>query len=380
MNWSLPLSDPESIGLSKESLDRLDERMAGFVDSGHTAGIITLIARHGKIGHVKCHGMQDMEQHRHMQLDTLFRMYSNTKVVCAVAVLILYEQGLIQLEDPVSKYLPAFDSVFIEEDGKQRPPKRAVTLHDLMVHIGGLSYDLVHHARRERWSHDKFIEEFVKCPLICEPGEQWNYSASHDVLGIVIEKVTGFTLSEFLNTHIFEPLQMYDTTWFVDEKRKERFGPVYRPDENGNLKPDTELNADIFLQEPTFFSLGGGLVSTASDYITFAQMLLNGGTFGDKRILSRKSIDLMTSDHLPPGHPDIDINKERYGLCVEVLTDLGRTQRLGSVGEFGWGGAASTQVWIDPQEDMVALILMQLFGGTAPILRTFRTMSCQAIL
>ena len=352
--------------------------MQRYVDDGYSAGIISLVARRGQIAHAHVCGMQDREAERALTYESIFRMYSNTKLVCAVAILQLYEQGLFQLEDAVAKYIPAFERLYVERDGKREDLKRPVTIHDLLVHIGGLSYDLVHHARRERWTHDEFIERFVEKPLVQQPGEAWHYSASNDVLGILIEKVCDKPLADVLDQHIFQPLDMQETGWFVTEDKCERFGPVYRYGEAG-LKPDTELNAGIFTEKPSFYSLGGGLVSTTNDYLKFSQMLLNGGTFNGRRLLSRKSVALMASDHLPPGHPDIDINKMRYGLSVEVLADLGRTQRLGSVGEFGWGGAASTQVWIDLQEEMISLIMMQLFGGVEPILKTFRTMSVAAI-
>ena len=379
MDWSLEMTDPQSVGLSSEQLDKISRRMEGYVHAGYSAGIISLVARHGKIAHAHVCGMQDREANRSLSFDSIFRMYSNTKLVCAVAVLQLYERGLFQLEDAVSKYIPAFEKLRVEREGKREELKRPVSIHDLLVHIGGLSYDLVHHARRERWTHDEFIEHFVERPLVQQPGEAWHYSASNDVLGILIEKVCDKPLADVLDQHIFQPLDMQETAWFVPADKLDRFGPVYRYSENG-LNPDAELNAGIFDKAPSFFSLGGGLVSTTDDYLKFSQMLLNGGTFNGQRLLSSKSVALMAADHLPPGHPDIDINKMRYGLSVEVLADLGRTQRLGSVGEFGWGGAASTQVWIDPQEGMISLIMMQLFGGVEPIQKTFRTMSVAAIM
>ncbi len=380
MDWPLPIVDPSELDLSREHVHMLDQRMKRYVDSGHVAGLMCLIARRGKIAYAACHGYLDIKQDRLLQFDSLYRIYSNTKIVCAVAVLILYEQGLIQLNDPVSKYIPAFKDVFLEDkEGVRRNPQRPVSIHDLLVHVGGLSYDFVHQARREKWSHDKFIEKFVQTPLLSEPGRQWNYSASNDVLGILIEKVTGMSIPEYCSTHIFTPLGMHETMWYVSAAYQDRFGPVYRPKQTGILEEDAELNANLFVEQPTFYSLGGGLVSTASDYLRFSQMLLNGGYLGDMRILSRKTVALMSSDHLPPQHPDLDVNQERYGLSVEVLSDLGRTQRLGSVGEFGWGGAAGTQVWIDPQEDMISLIMMQIFGQQEPLQRSFRAMSCACI-
>ena len=379
MKWSLPVADTQSLEMSADVFERTDDRMQQYVEDGFVAGIVTVQARHGKIAHTSVHGMLNIDQSTALGYDSIFRMYSNSKLICAVAVMQLYERGYFQLREALSTYLPAFDRVRISVDNKLQAPQRPITIHDLLVHLGGLSYDLVHQAKKERWSHDEFIERFVECPLLSEPGQQWNYSASNDILGILVEKVSGKPLDVYLKEEIFEPLGMIDTDFYVPIEKHNRFGPAYAFTDSGLVESDN-LNADSYLEKPSFFSLGGGLVSTASDYLTFSQMLLNGWSFNGCQILSRKSVELIRSDHLPVGHPDIDINKMRYGLSVEVLTDLGRTQRLGSVGEFGWGGAACTQVWIDPLENKISLILMQLFGGKAPILNTFLTMSNAALL
>jgi len=364
-SWPVEHVEAASVGLSPDRLARISELVGRYVDDGRIAGAITLVARRGGIAHLECTGQADLEARRPMREDAIVRIYSMTKIVTTVAALMLLEEGRFLLKDPVWRFIPEFKALRVAvqgADGREElvRPRRDVTIGDLLSHLGGLSYEVIHEARSNGWTLAEFITEFCKRPLLCHPGERWNYSASSDVLGRLIEVISGRSFDAFLQERIFDPLGMADTDFWVPPEKAERLAGVYEPGDDGRLVPAEKGAASPFLKRPSLPSGGGGLVSTTSDYLRFALALLRGGELGGVRLLGRKTVELMTQDHLPPGHPPLDVNRRGFGLGVSVVRRLGETKQIGSVGEFGWGGAACTQVWIDPAEDCVTMIMMQL--------------------
>ncbi|HJP32031.1 MAG TPA: serine hydrolase domain-containing protein [Candidatus Latescibacteria bacterium] len=362
--WPLPTGEPEESGLCTRRLQRIHTVMEGFVSARTIAGGITAVARNGRLVHAACHGVMDAEQQIPMREDALFRIHSMTKPITTVAALMLYEECAFFLDDPLQQYLPAFADAQVattREDGTEElvEPWRPITIHDVMTHTAGFTYDLVPKAPGRGWDLAAFVAQFARVPLIHQPGREWAYSASHDVLGHLVEVISEQPLDVFLRERIFAPLGMTDTDFHVPPEKQDRLAVVYELDEEDHIVPAAPGGRD-YLHKPRFFSGGGGLVASTADYLRFCLMLLNGGALDGQQLLSRKTVELMRQDHLPPGHPGIEPFKFGYGLGVSVLRSLGEKQGIGSVGEFGWGGAASTDMWIDPVENMVSLVMMQL--------------------
>jgi len=374
------------VGLCSRRLGRVGELMRRYVGDGRIAGVITLAARRGRIAHLECLGSMDLERGRPMREDALFRIYSMTKIVTSVAVLMLLEEGHFLLAEPVRRFLPEFADLRVSvtgADGREERvrPRRDVTIHDLLAHLGGLSYDCIHEARDAGRTLQEFITEFCKRPLLHQPGTTWAYSASTDVLGRVIEVVSGRPFDDFLRERVFEPLGMVDTGFWVPPEKADRLASIYKPDADGRLVLCEDPAASPYLAKPALPSGGGGLVSTTSDYLRLALMLLGHGALGDVRLLGRKTVELMTQDHLPAGHPALEVNDRGFGLGVSVVRRLGETKQISSVGEFGWGGAACTQVWIDPAEEMVSMIMLQLRPAEKfPLMDLFKHTVYQAIV
>ncbi len=363
--WPLEKAEPESVGLCSIRLQRVSRLMQDYVDAGKIAGVITLVARRGRIAHLECCGLMDIEQGKPMQDDAIFRLYSMTKIITAAAVLMLMEEGRFLLTTPVSQFLPEFKDVRVGvtgADGREElvRPQREVNVHDLLTHMSGLSYDFMAEAKERGLDLAAFVSELCKRPLHHQPGQTWLYGVSTDVLGRLTEVIAGCDFDVFLQDRIFEPLGMTDTAFFVPPEKVERLAWLYKPDDDGKLVSAEDRETSLFLSKPALPSGGGGLVSTTSDYLRFAQMLVNGGELNGTRFLGPKTVELMHQDHLPPGHPPLDVNNRAFGLGVSVVRNLGETKQLASVGEFGWGGAACTQVWIDPVEQMVTMIMLQL--------------------
>ena len=382
---------PASVGISAERLTRLHAGMQGFIDRKEAGGIVTLIARDGKVVDVHASGFQDVESKTPMRTDTLFRIASMTKPVTSVAVMMLYEEGRLQLSDPVSKFIPAFKSSRVLEGAVPEPvaARRAITIRDLLSHRSGLTYGFINGGPvgggyRKNGVTDGLapttmtlaegIDKLAAEPLVSQPGAAWNYSLSTDVLGRVVEVVSGQPFQVFVRDRILKPLRMPDTDFTVPDAKWSRMATMYSPDGNGGLRPmkdpesfgNATMSPIATYKEPkTYFSGGGGLVSTARDYARFAQMLLNGGALDGARLLSPKSIELMTASHTAdlPGSPVMGPGAQ-FGLGVRVITDLAATQTLGSPGMYGWLGIYGTTFWVDPKERMVSILLVQRYPGS----------------
>ena len=390
----LDLAVPEDVGLSAAQLARIDEHLRRrYLEPEKIAGCLTLVARGGKPAYLSAQGLMDRERGRPMQADTIFRIYSMTKPITSVALTQLYEQGNFQLDDPVHKFIPEWRDLRVFQSGNHphfltRPVDRPMTIRDLFTHQSGLTYGFMERtnvdaAYREvgvggppvGGSLRQMIEQLSELPLEFSPGEAWNYSVATDVLAYLVEVFSGQPYDEYLRQHIFEPLGMVDTGFTVPASKVDRFAANYRRDRNKKLVLLDDPLTSHYTGDVTFFSGGGGLVSTAHDYYRFCQMMLNGGELEGARILGRKSVELMTMNHLPGNRDLTDLavgsfsettyEGVGFGLGVSVTLDLAVAQSIGSVGEYGWGGAASTAFWIDPLEDLIVIFMVQFWmSGT----------------
>ncbi len=384
---------PASVGISNERLQRLHVGMQGSVDRREAAGVVTLVAREGKVVDLHAVGFQDVEQKVPMRTDSIFRIASMTKPITSVAIMMLYEEGKLLLTDPVSKFIPAFKSARVLEgtDAAAAPvaARRAINVRDLLTHRSGITYGFlsggpVGAGYRKNGVTDGLtsttmtlqegIDKLAAEPLVSQPGAAFNYSLSTDVLGRVVEVASGQPLNVFLRERIFMPLRMVDTDFVVPESKWSRFATVYSPDGKGGIRPMTDPEAfgnthmsplAYYKTGKTYFSGGAGLVSTAGDYGRFANMLVNGGALDGVRLLGPKSIELMTTSHsadLPHPLPLVGAGKS-WGLGFQVVTDLGATQTMGSPGMYGWTGIYGTVFWVDPKEKLVSIMMVQRYPG-----------------
>jgi CubicO group peptidase (beta-lactamase class C family) len=384
---------PEDVGLSSERLARIDRHLERrFVDQKKIAGALTLVARRGRVAYLSPVGMADLERGRPMRADAIFRIYSMTKPIASVALMTLYEHGHFQLDDPVHKFIPAWRDLRVYEGGNHptfatRPVERPMTIRDLLTHTSGLTYGFMERTNVDRayrrlgigertGTLAETIEKLATLPLEFSPGTRWNYSVSTDVVGYLVEVISGRRLDVFLREEIFEPLGMTDTGFHVPPEKLERFATNYsrRPDKTLRIEDDPASSP--YAAAPSYLSGGGGLVSTAADYLRFCHMLLAGGALDGARILGRKTIELMTLNHLPGGRDIAELNLGGqfsqveyvgvgFGLGFSVTLDLARAQIVGSPGEYAWGGAASTAFWIDPAEELVVIFMTQFMpSGT----------------
>jgi CubicO group peptidase (beta-lactamase class C family) len=393
---------PEKVGLSSTRLSRIHAVMQEHVNQGQYAGIITMVARRGQIAHFECFGMMDVESARPMRPDTIFRIYSMSKPITSVAVMMLYEEGHFQLHTPVSEFIPKFKETKVfaggtESDIELADLEREITIHDLLTHTSGLIYgpdtgmpvDALYKQGLDKLGKETTLEKMVQVlatlPLIHQPGSAWRYSFSTDVLGRVVEVVSGTSFDAFLAQRIFDPLQMGDTGFYVPPEKLDRFATLYGPEEGKDqLKLLDDPATGEYSKPPAFLSGGGGLVSTAHDYMRFAQMLLNKGELDGVRLLGRKTIELMTVNHLPaellPYGPGPDpIYGHGFGLGWKVMMDTTQAKALGSEGMYGWGGAASTEFWVDPKEELIGLIMLQ-FMPYYPLVEDFQVLVYQALV
>lgn len=397
----LPATSPAEAALSSEQLARLHARLDRFVADGEIAGAISLVARRGRIADVHVTGWRDREARVPMTRDTIVRVYSMTKIVTTVAALILVEEGRLRLADPIATWLPALKAPQVFTGGTAAAPQlepaaRPITIRHLLTHTSGLAYGLaespvddLYRARAIFTSatSDAFVEKIATLPLIAQPGERFYYGVNTDLLGIIVEKVSGQPLGDFMQARLFGPLGMVDTAFSVPAGKRDRLARLYQRDGQKPLAATEESptgpgDAAIPYPDPRgrlFHSGGGGLFSTADDYARFAQMLLDGGSLAGVRILGRKTVATMTSDQtarLPKGTP----SHEGFGFGVSVRLDHGGGAPAASIGEFGWSGAATTLVNIDPQEHVVSVLLTQHFPFDQPrIFAVYRAMVNAAI-
>ena len=376
---------PETIGLSSARLNRLTEALQDYVDDGRLAGAVAIVARQGQIAYLEAVGHRDKEATSAMATDSIFRIASQTKAIVSVGVMMLQEEGVLLITDPVGKYLPEFMATTVAQPNGRGgydvvAAKRPITIRDLLTHTAGISYGSGpaadkweeagitgwYFANRDEPAGD-VMARLASIPLDSHPGERWIYGYNTDILGAMIEKISGQTLGAFLRERVFDPLGMDDTHFFLPAAKTDRLAAVYSSTEHGGIQrapdPGHMVGQGAYLDGPRqSFSGGAGLLSTATDYATFLQMMLNGGELDGTRVLSRRTVDLMTVDHTG----DIEFREgQGFGLGFSIVTDPGASGLPASVGEYGWGGAYHSTYWVDPQEDMVVVYLTQLIPAGA---------------
>ena len=379
---------PEEVGVSTERLEQIRPVMQDYVDKENLPGFLTVVARHGKIVHVETVGMRDIENNKPIEPDTIFRIYSMSKPITSVVVMMLYEEGKFQLDTPVSKFIREFENMKVYNDDQTEisDAKGEVTIKHLLMHTSGLTYGWGDKPVDERYKALKMSEPSATLagmaktlsdiPLVHEPGERWTYGVSTDVLGYLVEVVSGMPFEEFLQTRLFGPLGMIDTAFSVPPEKRDRFAALYSySKDNGLERVGKKATADDTF---TFFpSGGGGLVSTAADYMRFCQMLLNGGELDDVRILGEKTVELMRYPH----------HDGWFGLGFSVVNDKESSDTDDkeskdspeSVGSFSWGGAAATIFWIDPQKELIGLLMTQIHNNPYPFHDEFKVLTYQAL-
>ena len=397
----------EDVGLSSERLARIGGWMQGWVDSGRLPGLQTMVLRRGQVVWSRTCGMADIARGRPVADDSIFRFYSMTKPLTSTAIMMLYEEGRFQLDDPIARFLPCFRDMRVFVAGTpvkfdSEPARRGITFRDLLTHTSGLTYGFINATPvdalyRERGvdfqtaqtSLADVVELAAAQPLLAQPGEQWNYSIATDVLGRLVEVISGVPFERFLRERVLQPLGMADTDFHVPDAKAHRFAANYVPGADGKLQLADDPQDSRFRQPPRVPSGGGGLVSTASDYMRFCRFVLGRGQLDGVRLLGRKTVELMTSNHLRGDMADMGQSRFSespytgigFGLGFSVMLDPARAQILGTPGEVAWGGAASTAFWVDPGEDMAVILLTQLMpSSTYPIRRELRVLAYQAIV
>lgn len=422
--------EPNELGFDGERLERIGRHFDRYVDDGRLPGVSVLVTRGGEIAYSHRYGHRDCERGLPVTPDTIYRIYSMTKPIVSVAAMQLYEQGCFQLKDPISRWIPAFANARVFNGGnvmqyQTREPANEVTVHSLMTHTSGLTYDFhfanevdaLYRANGFNWGAPGNLEHtcdaLASLPLLFDPGTEWNYSYSTDVVGRLVEIVSGQSLDDYLAEHVTGPLGMTDTGFQVSPDDAERFAanyttaaiaartasgntgrsaPQYRPDNPDlarTLMDDPQASA--YLAPPKILSGGGGLVSTMGDYHRFTQMLRNGGELDGARIIGRRTLEFMASNHLPGGgdltqcgralFSEAAFDGVGFGLGFSVILDPAKAQVLSSTGEFAWGGAASTAFWVDPAEDITVVFLTQLLPSSVhPIRPELKALTYQALV
>ncbi|MBU6443703.1 MAG: beta-lactamase family protein [Alphaproteobacteria bacterium] len=404
------MTKPEALGLSSARLARLDHFLkTRYVDTGKLAGTLTLVARKGEVVHRSALGLKDRERGTPMTEDTIFRIYSMTKPITSVAFMMLVEEGLVALDDPVHRFIPAWRDLGVFVAGvpgafQTRRTSAPMRMIDLMRHTSGLTYGFQQRSNVDAayrklnigtleaspLNLDDTIAALAQVPLEFSPGEAWNYSVSTDILGYLVGKISGLPFERFVKTRILDPLGMADTDFQVPPEKADRFAACYGLDAKGKVVLQDDPAKSKYLAPPAFVSGGGGLTGTADDYLKFCQMLLNGGTANGQRFLSPKTIALMTLNHLPGGRELMDLSRSLFseagneglgfGLGFAVVLDRAKTLTPGSVGEYFWGGAASTAFWIDPKEELITVFMTQLIpSSTYPVRKELRTLVYAAL-
>ena len=407
----LPQSgEPESVGMSSERLSRIDQHFRRYLDDGRLAGWQIVVARRGTVVHHSCEGRRDLESGAEVTADTIWRIFSMTKPVTAVLALQLWEEGAFELNDPLHRYLPEFADTKVFRSGSStapvlEPQTHPIRLWHLFAHTAGLTYGFMYaHPVDEMYRRDGFewgtpkgldlaamCEKLAALPLLFQPGSEWAYSMGLDVLGRVLEVVSGRPLDELMRTRLLEPLGMHDTRWWVPEDQQHRLATLYGPHPVTRAAVPLGRMGEAAKRPPTALMGGGGLTSTAHDYHRFTQMLVRGGELDGVRILSPRTVRRMASNHLPgnadlttfgrPLFSETDFDGMGFGLGVSVTIDPSAAKVPGNVGDFAWGGAASTSFFVDPAEDLTASFFTQLLpSSTHPIRSQLRQMVHQAIV
>jgi CubicO group peptidase (beta-lactamase class C family) len=405
---TLPLVSPDQVGLSAQRLAHIGSWMKGWVDAGKLPGMITCVMRRGQLAYAEAYGRMDVERNKPMRPDTIFRIYSMTKPLTSTAIMMLYEEGRFQLDDPISKFIPGFANQRVFVGGSRGkvdtvPAERDITFRDLLSHTSGLTYgmmeanavDAMYRAKdgvdfqTSTGTLKQVVEKAATLPLIAQPGKAWNYSISTDVLGYLVEVISGMPFEKFLVEKVIEPLGMIDTNFFVPTEKHDRLAANYSAGAGGKLNLIDDPGKSRYLAPRTVNSGGGGLVGTAADYLRFCKFMLNKGELDGVRLLGRKTVELMTSNHLKGDMGDMGAPRFSessylgigFGLGFSVMIDPAKAQILGTPGEFAWGGAASTAFWCDPAEDMAVVLLTQLMpSSTYPLRRELRVLTYQAIV
>ena len=398
---------PEDVGLSSQRLARISPWMSRYVDNHKLPGALTLVSRRGEVVFLEEQGVRDLQTGSALRLDSIFRFYSMSKPVTSVAAMMLYEEGCFQLDDPLSKYLPELAEMRVYRLGEgekllSEPAASPITIQQLLTHTSGFTYgfsnpgpigELYRKARADFGGRagplSEVVSRLARIPLMHHPGTRWHYGVSTDVLGYLIEVVSGMTLDAFLAERVFEPLGMVDTAFCVPASKLDRFTSLYGLDEAGRMTLLDAIDGRYVEGRVTTFSGGGGLLSTLGDYYRFTEMLRRGGASEECRLLSRKTVQYMTSNHLPgdlasmgqASFNETTFSGIGFGLGFAVTLDPARAGVMGSPGEFCWGGMASTAFWIDPKEDMTVIFLTQLSpSDTYPLRRELRVLSYQALI
>ena len=393
--------NPESLGLDPTVLENIRKYLNDtYVEDGKYVGTMTLVSRKGEVAYLDSIGFMDRENAKPMQEDSIFRIYSMSKAITSIAIMQLFEKSKFRLDDPVYWYIPSWKNLRVYQSGiypnfLTSRPKRHMTIRDLLTHMSGLTYDFMYKSNvdaayrktkvQQAGSLEEFAEILSTLPLEFSPGDKWNYSVSTDVLGYLVEVMSGMKLEEYFKEYIFEPLEMTDTSFSCPEEKLDRLASLYEHIPNGEPRL-----LEIPFLNTKMASGGGGLFSTMSDYHNFCSMLVNQGEFNGTRLIGRKTLELMTVNHLPDNQDLTEMSESAFsetpyagvgfGLGFSVMLDPAKSQTTSDIGEYGWGGAASTVFFINPKEDMFVIFLTQLLpSSTYQVRRELRSLVYSAL-
>ncbi|MHC2089848.1 serine hydrolase domain-containing protein [Methylobacterium sp. CM6244] len=404
----LPVTDPKALGLCPERLERVDGWMRRLVAEGKLAGLSVMLSRRGETAFFRAHGLADIARGTPFSADTITRIYSMTKPLTSVAVMMLYEEGRFQLDDPITRFLPEFTDMRVFTGGNRVkaetvPAQRPITIRDCLTHTAGFTYGFmeatlvdalyrqngVDFGENQDASLAEVVARLARQPLLAQPGAEWNYSVATDLLGHLVAVVSGQEFGDFLKTRVIDPLGMVDTDFYVPADKVSRLAANYSLFRDRSLKLYDDAVGSRFSAKPAIASGGGGLVSTASDYMRFCRFILGRGTLDGVRLLGRKTVELMLMNHLggdlasmgQPRFSESSYTGIGFGLGFSVMLDPARAQIVGTPGEVAWGGLASTSFWIDPAEDLAVVMLAQLIPSSAlPIRRELRVLTYAALV
>ncbi|MBC8112313.1 MAG: beta-lactamase family protein [Verrucomicrobia bacterium] len=394
-----PAKNPETVGFSTERLARLDKHLQNLIDQGIAPNAVTFIARKGQIVHHKAFGVSSLEKNLPLKKDDIFRIASQSKAITSVALMMLFEEGKFLLEDPVSKYIPAFANMTVLESFdtntkqyKTRPAKSQVTVRQLLTHTAGIPYEhpldvlpefkMPYFCSLEKETLAEVVQKIAKRPLLHDPGEKFTYGLNTDVVGYLVEVLSGMSLDAFFRKQIFLPIGMKDTYFYLPENKADRLVFLYSKNENNSklaINPNAAYRNYPISGAKTYFSGGAGLVSTAEDYAKFCQMLLNGGTFNGKRLLSSKTVAMMTRNQIE--NLEVWNRQDKFGFGFQIVTDKSHYGDNASTGAYMWGGMYCSEYTIDPKEELILLIFtnVQPYAHYEDFVRKFRILVYQAL-